>query len=141
MSTVNMVKYYFYKGKMPSSLKELEDMVALAYQTARDMKLYPRAILIRSRHHKTTSINGKTKKDPKGWHLTFCYKDAEQLKSNTHTACHGYTKDKHSWELLKSTHTGDKPDSAKRRYARKASVWPGPEELDEAPEIRYGHLL
>ena len=47
MSTMNMVKYYFYKGKMPKDPKELRDMVALAYQTARDMKLHPRAILIR----------------------------------------------------------------------------------------------
>lgn len=47
MSTVNMVKYYFYKGKMLKDPKDLRDIVALAYQTARDMKLYPRAILIR----------------------------------------------------------------------------------------------
>jgi hypothetical protein len=47
MSTVNMVKYYFYKGKMPKNPTDLQHMVALAYQTARDMKLYSRAILIR----------------------------------------------------------------------------------------------
>lgn len=47
MSTINMVKYYFYKNKMPTNPKELTDMIALAYQTARDMKLYPKAILIR----------------------------------------------------------------------------------------------
>ncbi|OJJ43520.1 hypothetical protein ASPZODRAFT_161467 [Penicilliopsis zonata CBS 506.65] len=135
-----MVRYYFYKGKMPTNPKDLQDMVALAYQTARDMKLYPRAILIRSKHHKTTTINGKTGEDPKGWHLTFCYKDNKQLINNTHTACHGYTKDEFSWELIESTHAGDKPDSVKRRFAKKSSVWPGPAELDEAPEIGYGHF-
>lgn len=47
MSTINMIKYYFYKGKMPKNANDLKSVVALAYQTARDMKLYPRAILIR----------------------------------------------------------------------------------------------
>ncbi|KAJ5642291.1 hypothetical protein N7490_006291 [Penicillium lividum] len=140
MSTVNLVKYYFYKGKMPKNPKDLRDVVALAYQTARDMKLHPRAILIRSKHHKTTTINGQTGEDPKGWHLTFCYKDDQQLINKTHTACHGYTSDEYSWELLESTHAGDKPDSVKRRYSRNANVWPGPEELDEAPEIGYSHI-
>ncbi|KAJ5240308.1 uncharacterized protein N7469_001899 [Penicillium citrinum] len=126
---------------MPKNPKDLRDVVALAYQTARDMKLYPRAILIRSKHHKTTTINGQTGEDPKGWHLTFCYKDDKQLINNTHTACHGYTKDETSWELLESTHAGDKPDSVKRRFSRNSNVWPEPEELDEAPEIGYGHFL
>ena len=96
--------------------------------------------IYRSKHHKTTTINGKTGEDPKGWHLTFCYKDDEQLKNNTHTACHGYTKDEFSWELLESTHAGDKPDTLKRRYSKNAGVWPGPEELDEATDIGYGHF-
>lgn len=47
MSTVNMVKYFFYKGKMPKDPNDLQNMVALAYQTAPDMRLFPRAILIR----------------------------------------------------------------------------------------------
>lgn len=74
-------------------------------------------------------------------HLTFCYKDGEQLKNNIHTACHGYTKDELSWELLESAHAGDKPDAVKRRYSKSTSIWPGAEELDEAPEIGYGHFL
>ena len=97
--------------------------------------------MYRSKHHKTTTINGQTGDDPKGWHLTFCYKDEQQLANNTHTACHGYTKDESSWELLESTHAGDKPDSVKRRHSKNASVWPDPGELDEAPEIGYGHFL
>ena len=47
MSTINIVKYFFYKGTMPKNEKLLSSMVALAYQSARDQKLYPKAILIR----------------------------------------------------------------------------------------------
>jgi hypothetical protein len=47
MSTVNMVKYYFYKGMVPKDQDRLRQLVALAYQTARDRKLYPKAVLIR----------------------------------------------------------------------------------------------
>lgn len=47
MSTVNIVKYYFYMGMMPKDRELLQNMVSLAYQTARDRKLYPKAILIR----------------------------------------------------------------------------------------------
>lgn len=47
MATVNMVKYYFYKGMMPKDPELLQNMVSLAYQTARDRKLYPKSILIR----------------------------------------------------------------------------------------------
>ena len=86
-------------------------------------------------------INGETGEDPKAWHLIFCYKDDGQFKNKTHTVCHGYTKYDFPWELLESTHAGDKPDSVKRRYSKGASVWPGPEELDKAPEIGYDHFL
>ena len=47
MATVNMVKYYFYKGMMPKDPELLQNMVSLAYQTARDRKLYPKSILVR----------------------------------------------------------------------------------------------
>ncbi|KAJ5146535.1 uncharacterized protein N7515_001099 [Penicillium bovifimosum] len=141
MSTTHIVKYYFYKGHMPAEPNVLKKTVALAYQTARGMQLYPRAILIRSKHHNTTTIKGKTVLDPKGWHLTFCYKDARQLRRKTHTACHGYAKDAFSWDLVESTHAGRKPDSVKARNSKYSSVWPGPEELDEAPYVRYSQYL
>lgn len=51
MSTVNMVKYYFYKGMVPKDQDRLRQLVALAYQTARDRKLYPKAVLIRCVHN------------------------------------------------------------------------------------------
>ena len=47
MSTIHFTKYFFYKGMLPDDPKRLRDIVALAYQTARDRKLYPKAILIR----------------------------------------------------------------------------------------------
>ena len=42
-----MVKYYFYKGMVPKDQHRLRSLIALAYQTARDRKLYPKAVLIR----------------------------------------------------------------------------------------------
>lgn len=47
MSIVNIVKYYFYMGMMPTDSVLLRNMILLAYQTARDRKLHPKAILIR----------------------------------------------------------------------------------------------
>lgn len=47
MSTINVVKYYFYAGMMPQNQERLRGLIALAYQTARDRKLYPKAVLIR----------------------------------------------------------------------------------------------
>ncbi|PYH65284.1 uncharacterized protein BO88DRAFT_438218 [Aspergillus vadensis CBS 113365] len=138
MSTVNIVKYYFYRGMMPQEQELLRNMVSLAYQTARDRKLYPRAILIRSRSHNTTSFNGVHQLDPNGWHLTFCYKDTAQLANGTHTACHGYTPNKDVWELVKSTHDGVKSDTVLKRNGK--PVWPIEDELEVAPEIGYGHI-
>ncbi|KAK2737610.1 hypothetical protein FQN55_000966 [Onygenales sp. PD_40] len=138
MSTVNLVKYYFYKGMIPRDPDLLQNMVSLAYQTARDRKLYPKAILIRSRPHKTTTMNGEHQEDPNGWHLTFCYKDQEQLTNNVHTACHGYTPGKDNWQLVKSTHAGTKLDSVLKRNGK--PVWPSASELEVAPEVGYGHI-
>ncbi|KGO75013.1 hypothetical protein PITC_032510 [Penicillium italicum] len=126
MSTVNLVKFYFYKGMMPKDPELLKNMISLAYQTARDRRLYPKAILIRHQE------------DPNGWHVTFCYKDSTQLGNGLHTACHGYTPGKDMWELTKSTHAGVKLDSVLKQNGK--PVWPVEHELDVAPEIGYGHL-
>ncbi|KAB8201511.1 hypothetical protein BDV34DRAFT_229271 [Aspergillus parasiticus] len=112
MSTINMIKYYFYEGMMPQNRKRMESLIALAYQTARDRKLYPKAVLIRSDVHPTTSRGGRHERDPLGWHVTLCYKDDAHLASGTHIASHGNGK----------------------------VVWPSEEELDVAPEIGYGHF-
>ncbi|PLN74589.1 hypothetical protein BDW42DRAFT_181986 [Aspergillus taichungensis] len=139
MSTINMVKYYFYKNHLPRDPARLHALVALAYQTARDRKLYPKAILIRSEPHDTTSFQGRRQKDPLGWHVTFCYKDSEQLDKGVHVACHGYVQGKDNLEFVRATHAGEKLDSWKKGDGN--AVWPSEEELEAAPEIGYGHPL
>ncbi|KAJ5475335.1 hypothetical protein N7539_008401 [Penicillium diatomitis] len=139
MSTVNMVKYYFYKGMIPKDRDRLRQLVALAYQTARDRKLYPKAVLIRSEVHDTTSINGMHQKDPLGPHVTLCYKDKNQLLQGTHVASHGYVRGKDDIGFVRATHTGEKSDSARRQQGKK-TVWPSENELEAAPEIGYSHL-
>lgn len=47
MSTINIVKYYFHKEYIPKTPEGMRQLVALAYQTARDRQLYPRAVFIR----------------------------------------------------------------------------------------------
>ena len=47
MSTINMVRYFFYKNRLPDKQETLQALVAVAYRTARDRKVYPKAILIR----------------------------------------------------------------------------------------------
>lgn len=42
----NFVRFYFYAGNTISAARK-EKLVALAYSTARDQKLAPKAILIR----------------------------------------------------------------------------------------------
>ncbi|KAI2734412.1 hypothetical protein DTO013E5_9993 [Penicillium roqueforti] len=138
MSTINMVKYYFYRGMLPENQQRLRDLIALAYQTARDRKLYPKAILIRSNEHSSTSQGGIYKPDPLGWHVTLCFKDDVQLASNTHVASHGYVKGKGDLTFLQATHSGVKPDSHLKSSGK--PVWPSEMELDVAPEIGYGHF-
>lgn len=45
-SGANFVKYFFYVGNTISKQRK-ESLVALAYATARDQKLAPKAVLIR----------------------------------------------------------------------------------------------
>jgi hypothetical protein len=89
--------------------------------------------------HDTTSINGVYQKDPKGPHITLCYKDDEQLQKGTHVACHGYVKDEETMELAEATDRGEKLDSTKKRNKNRTPVWPSSEELWAAPDIGYGH--
>ncbi|OBR14884.1 hypothetical protein CH63R_00064 [Colletotrichum higginsianum IMI 349063] len=139
MSTVNIVKYYFHKANAPRDAERMRKMVLLAYQTAKDKKLYPKEVFIRSEVHLTTTINGVRQQDPKGLHITLCYKDQAQIDSGTHVACHGYVTDKESLQFIEATHAGEKPDSTKKNEKGDV-VWPGAERLWAAPEIGYGHL-
>ncbi|XRM48690.1 hypothetical protein ABZX51_011605 [Aspergillus tubingensis] len=139
MSTINMVRYFFYKNRLPDKQETLQALVAVAYRTARDRKVYPKAILIRSVVHSTTNIKGRIQKDPLGPHVTLCYKDERHLANGTHVACHGYVEGPNSLKYVKSTHVGEKVDT----WVKKSGgiVWPPEEELDEAPQIGYGHFL
>ncbi|KAK7428150.1 hypothetical protein QQZ08_005390 [Neonectria magnoliae] len=139
MATVNIVKYYFHKGNVPRDPERMRKLVALAYQTARDRQLYPKAVFIRSEVHDTTTINGVRQRDPRGLHVTFCYKDQNQTNCGTHVACHGYVTDEASLEFTEATHAGEKPDATKKNK-KGAVVWPGLEDLWAAPDIGYSHL-
>ncbi|OJD23310.1 hypothetical protein ACJ73_05334 [Blastomyces percursus] len=85
---VNFVRYFFYAGNTISSSRK-KTLVALAYATARDQKLAPKAILIRSDMHDTTTVEGKHVKDPKGWHGTFALKADDQVELEFHVASIG----------------------------------------------------
>ena len=98
-----------------------------------------RQCLYRSGFHKTTTINGKYQDDPNSWHLTFCYKDEEQLANETLTACHGYTSGKDIYELVKPTHAGEKAD-ATIKPRNNERVWPDEADLQVAPDVGYSHL-
>ncbi|KAK2765451.1 hypothetical protein FQN54_008304 [Arachnomyces sp. PD_36] len=138
MSTVNMVRYYFYKENFPRTAERMQALVSLAYQTARDRKLHPKVVLIRSEVHDTTSFQGKHQKDPLGWHITLCYKDVEQLTKGTHTTSHGYVKGKEDLGFVTATHDPEKADAMTKSNGQ--PVWPSEDKLKEAPEIGYGHL-
>jgi len=97
-------------------------------------------VLIGSRSdiHKTTFSNGQHREDPKGWHVTLCFKDADQLARGTHVASHGYVRDQYSFELVEATHSKEKPDSTLNK--EKKPVWPAEHKLWVAPDIGYCHL-
>ncbi|KAF1952640.1 hypothetical protein CC80DRAFT_538057 [Byssothecium circinans] len=132
MSTLNIVKYYFHKGDVPTSKGRMHQLIALGYQTARAMELYPQAVLVRPPSPE------KRQKDPRGDHVTFSYKTQDHLGRQTHVACHGYVKDRQTLEFKEAMHVGEKPDSTKKASGKDA--WPGPASLWEAPEIGYGHI-
>lgn len=83
-------------------------------------------------------MGGKHVKDPNGWHLTFCYKDEKQLENDMHTACHGYVLSNSDYTFVKTTDSGEKPDSTLKTNGKE--VWPASADLDEAPDIGYSHL-
>lgn len=56
MSTINIVRYFFQRGVLPKNAAERQGLIALAYQTARDKGLYPKAILIRYGSYEVSSL-------------------------------------------------------------------------------------
>ncbi|EZF34291.1 hypothetical protein H109_08005 [Trichophyton interdigitale MR816] len=121
MSTLNLVKSYFLNR--PGNVQTIRQHIALAYQTAQDRSIYPTAVLSRSGIHPTTTIDGKYQKDPKGDHLTICFKDRDMMAKGTHTASHGYVDSRSDSHIREATHTPEKPDS------------PFSHEVDEPPGL------
>ncbi|KAK1950766.1 hypothetical protein LY78DRAFT_649557 [Colletotrichum sublineola] len=137
MSTVNIVKYYFHKANIPRTEARMRQLIALAYQIARDKELYPQAVFV-CEVHLTTIINSRRQKDPQGAYMTFSYKSQDHLGRETHVACHGYVKDLETLEFKEATHADKKPDLTKKQSGK--AVWPGAAQLWEAPEVGYGHM-
>ncbi|KAF2227266.1 hypothetical protein BDZ85DRAFT_1356 [Elsinoe ampelina] len=139
MSTVNLVKYFFYaRNSIPRSRKD--KLVALAYAAARDQQLHPKEILIRSDIHNTTSINGAHQKDPNGWHATFAFKNSDQSDRVVHVTAHGYTAGQDDFELKEAKYFDEKEDSSRRGSGKE--VWPSASDLVEYRNspIAYSHL-
>ncbi|KZZ95536.1 hypothetical protein AAL_04767 [Moelleriella libera RCEF 2490] len=116
----------------------MRQLIALAYQTARAKELYPKAVFVRSEVHSTTTINGVRQKDPRGDHVTFSYKTQDHLGRETHVACHGYVKDPVTLEFTEAAHADEKSDAILKSSGK--AVWPGVDELWEAPDMGYGHM-
>ncbi|KID82827.1 hypothetical protein MAJ_11338, partial [Metarhizium majus ARSEF 297] len=93
----------------------------------------------RSGIHNTTKVGGKYQKDPKGPHVTLCYKDEGQVQGGTHVASHGYVRSMTDWTYLSASHHSEKHDSVKRPNG-KDHVWPSSEDLREITSIAYNHL-
>lgn len=89
--------------------------------------------------HDTTRIGGKYVRDPRGNHFTFCYKDEEQVRRGTHTACHGYTPSPTNYKLTSVIITPEKADAIREQNNK--PVWPtvGDENLLAGSTIGYGH--
>ncbi|KAG5295619.1 hypothetical protein I7I50_08435 [Histoplasma capsulatum G186AR] len=75
-------------------------------------------------------------KDPKGLHLTICFKNAEQLTNNTHIASHGYVTDRSKTFIHEATHTPEKEDETKKDNG--LDVWPSG--LPCVAEVAYGQV-
>ncbi|KAJ5485475.1 hypothetical protein N7539_005463 [Penicillium diatomitis] len=139
---VNFVRIFFYSGNTISAERK-KSLVALAYATARDQLLAPKAILIRSDMHNTTTSKSGHVMDPKGWHGTFAFKASDQLLREYHVASHGYTNGKEDFTLKEATHTSEKADNTRRGGPLSDKVvWPPEEFLEEYKEspIAYSHL-
>lgn len=96
--------------------------------------------MIRSDIHDTTTTQGRTAKDPHGWHGTFAFKDSSQVQQEIHITTHGYTLGKDSFTLAMAMHTPEKADSTLRKNGRE--VWPDEADLEvyEHSNVGYSHL-
>ncbi|KAJ0418187.1 hypothetical protein BJY00DRAFT_315236 [Aspergillus carlsbadensis] len=128
---INHCRIFFY-GLATISTERRSALVDLAYATARDQLLAPKAILIRSDLHMTTSHGGKHIPDPIGWHCTIAFKSEDQITRAYHVTSHGYTKGKDDFSLAQAIHSEEKPDNTPRGNPKaKRVVWPPEHELQE----------
>lgn len=68
----------------------------------------------RSEVHRTTTVNGVYNQDPKGLHVTFCYKDKYQMDCDTHVAYHGYVDDPEILDFREANTCRGKLDTMKK---------------------------
>ncbi|KAL2834105.1 hypothetical protein BJY01DRAFT_239233 [Aspergillus pseudoustus] len=135
MSTLNMVKFRFM---ISASSQTIRQYIAITYQTASEQKIYPKDILVRSAVHPSTSINRRYQQNPKGKHLTLCFKDQGIVERETHVASPGYVTNSADWNIREATHSPEKPDSTTTR--RGLQVWPKDRPFEYEIGIAYGHL-
>ncbi|PVH93025.1 hypothetical protein DM02DRAFT_634897 [Periconia macrospinosa] len=96
-------------------------------------RLVNHEVSIRSDLHDTNSTGrGNYGKDPKGFHVTFCFNDSEQEKTKMHMTVHAYTSGKGDYTLKEAVQRPEKPDNTHRKNDR--SVWPEGEEVLEEYE-------
>ncbi|RSL56429.1 hypothetical protein CEP54_008827 [Fusarium duplospermum] len=81
-------------------------------------------IFIRSEVHDTTTIDGTRQRDPRGLHVTFCYKDQSQTNRGTHVACHGYVTDEGLLSALQ-TRSRQSRHAFRWRMSAKPLAWRG----------------
>ncbi|KAL3481024.1 hypothetical protein BJX99DRAFT_254005 [Aspergillus californicus] len=139
---INMCRIFFYAGGSITEIRK-RALIALAYATARDKLLAPKAILIRSDLHRTTTIDGKYVINPDGYYTTISFKCIDQVAREYHVASHGYTNGKEDFVLKKATHRSEKPDDTTRGGRKSGKVvWPAEDLLVEYADspIGYSHL-
>ncbi|PYH88974.1 hypothetical protein BO71DRAFT_403445 [Aspergillus ellipticus CBS 707.79] len=134
MSTINIVKFSFSNQATAQTILQY---MAIAYQAATVRKISLKVVFVRSGIHSTTSIHGKYQKDPRGEHLTLCFKDAGMLARGTHIASHGYVGSKNDWNILEATHTSEKCDSTIRKGR---PAWPSDDKIQYEVEVAFGHV-
>ncbi|KAJ5480960.1 hypothetical protein N7539_006854 [Penicillium diatomitis] len=137
MSTDDTIKYYVYPELIPRTEK-LRELVALAHETAVQLDLRVKAVLIRSGLHHTMSVAGGYVRDPRGVHVTISFKTEEQLLRGTHVTYHCYVRSMSDHTWMCAYHGGEKPDTVLKN--RGEVVWPPADELRLIPDFGHGYL-
>lgn len=82
----------------------------------------------RSDIHNTTTMGKKHVEDPKGYHVTFSYKNDVQVEKHLHITSHAYTNGKYDFTLISKEKFEQRPDDSPRggRKGRRLGrvIWP-----------------